>query len=138
MLYVAFIHRDDEPGFGISFPDFPGCVSDGDTIDETIRRGASALAFHIEGMIQDGERILEPRSLQDVEADPSLAEWREGASICFVPVVLDKGSPRRVNISLDYGLLQAIDNEAKRRGMTRSAFLSSAARNEIRERNLGR
>ena len=40
MLYVAFVHRDDKPGFGISFPDFPGCVSDGDTIDETIRRGA--------------------------------------------------------------------------------------------------
>ena len=34
MLYVAFIHRDETPGFGISFPDFPGCVSDGDTIDE--------------------------------------------------------------------------------------------------------
>ena len=66
MLYVAFVHRDDRPGFGISFPDFPGCVSDGDTIDETIGRGATALAFHIDGMIQDGEEIPEPRSLQDV------------------------------------------------------------------------
>ena len=93
MLYVAFIHTDDKPGFGIGFPDFPGCVSDGDTLDGTIRRGASALAFHIEGMIQDGEEIPEPRSLQDVESDDSLAEWRDGAVICFVPVVLDKGSP---------------------------------------------
>ena len=99
MLYVAFVHRDDEPGVGISFPDFPGCVSDGVTIDETIRRGASALAFHIEGMIQDGEEIPQPRSLQEVDADPNLAEWRERATICFVPAVIDKGSPRRVNIS---------------------------------------
>lgn len=37
MLYVAFIHRDKEPGFGISFPDFPGCISAGDTIDEAIK-----------------------------------------------------------------------------------------------------
>ena len=138
MLYVAFIHRDEEPGFGISFPDFPGCISEGDMIDETVRHGAKALAFHIEGMIEDGEPIPAPRSLQEIEGDPSLAEWREGAAICFVPAVIDKGSPRRVNISLDYGLLQAIDDEAKRRGMTRSAFLSSAARNEIQERNLGR
>ncbi len=138
MLYVAFIHRNEEPGFGISFPDFPGCISDGDTIDETIKRGATALAFHIEGMTQDGETIPAPRSLQEIEGDPSLAEWRKEAVICFVPAVLDKGSPRRVNVSLDYGLLQAIDDEAKRRGMTRSAFLSSAARNEIQERNLGR
>ena len=138
MLYVAFIHRDEEPGFGISFPDFPGCISDGDTIDETIERGAIALAFHIEGMTQDGKTVRAPRSLQEIEDDPSLAEWRKGAVICFVPAVLDKGSPRRVNISLDYGLLQAIDDEAKRRGMTRSAFLSSAARNEMQEQNLGR
>ena len=131
MFYIAFIHSDTDPGYGISFPDFPGCVSAGDTIDEAIQSGAKALAFHIEGMIQDGEKIPEPRSLQDVQADPSLAEWREGAVICFVPAIFDKGSPRRVNISLDYGLLQAIDHAAKRRGMTRSAFLSSAARNEI-------
>ena len=96
MLYVAFVHRDDKPGFGISFPDFPGCVTDGDTIDETIRRGARALAFHIEGMIQDGEEIPEPRSLQDVAADDSLAEWRDGAIIGFVPVVLDEESPASV------------------------------------------
>ena len=85
MLYVAFIHRDKEPGFGISFPDFPGCVSTGDTANEALRRGASALAFHIEGMLQDGEAIPAPRSLQAIEEDPSMAEWRKGASIGFVP-----------------------------------------------------
>lgn len=89
-------------------------------------------------MIQDGDTIPVPRSLEEIERDLSLAEWRKGATTCFIPAVIDKGAPRRVNISLDYGLLQAIDDEAKRRGMTRSAFLSSAARNEIQERNLGR
>ena len=43
-------------------------------------------------------------------------------------------APRRVDVSLDHGLLHAIDEEAKQRGMTRSAFLSSAARNEIEGR----
>ena len=131
MRYVAFIHGDDEPGFGISFPDFPGCVSDGETVEEAIRRGSEALAFHVEGLLGDGETVPPPRTVQDVKADPSLAEWREGADLAFVPLVIDRGSPRRVNISLDHGLLQAIDDEARSRGMTRSAFLSSAARNEI-------
>ena len=93
MFYVAFIHGDEEPGLGISFPDFPGCVSDGDMIEVAIQRGASALAFHLEGMIQDREAIPVPRSLHDIAADDSIAEWREGAAICFVPMVLDKGSP---------------------------------------------
>ena len=85
MLYVAFIHGDKAPGFGISFPDFPGCVSTGDTIDEALQRGASALAFHIEGMLQDGEAIPVPRSLHAIEEDPSMTEWRKGAAISFVP-----------------------------------------------------
>lgn len=84
MHYVAFIHSADGPGFGVSFPDFPGCVSDGDTVEEAIRRGAEALAFHVEGMIEDGEAVPEPRAVQEIKADPSLAEWREGADIVFV------------------------------------------------------
>ena len=76
MHYVAFLHDDDDPGFGISFPDFPGCVSDGDTVDDTLRRGAEALSFHVEGMMADGEPIPRPRSLQDIRSDERLAEWR--------------------------------------------------------------
>lgn len=86
MRYVAFIHGDAEPGFGISFPDFPGCVSAGDTIDEAIRRGTEALAFQVEGLIRDGEQIPEPRSVQDIEIDTDIVEWRKGAIICLVPL----------------------------------------------------
>ena len=90
MRYVAFLHDDEEPGFGISFPDFPGCISDGDTVDDALRRGAEALSFHIEGMLADRERIPRPRSLQDIRADESHAEWRNGATIAFVPLIPDK------------------------------------------------
>ncbi len=79
MRYVALIHGDNEPGFGIGFPDFPGCVSDGDTVEEAIRRGREALAFHIESMAEDGEDIPCPRARSEIEADPDMAEWLEGA-----------------------------------------------------------
>ena len=88
MRYVAFLHDDGEPGFGISFPDFPGCISDGDTVDDALRRGAEALSFHIEGMLADGEPIPRPRSLQDIRADESLAVWRDGATIAFASLIL--------------------------------------------------
>ena len=32
MRYVSFIHRE-QAGYGVSFPDFPGCVSVGNTVD---------------------------------------------------------------------------------------------------------
>jgi metal-responsive CopG/Arc/MetJ family transcriptional regulator len=48
-----------------------------------------------------------------------------------VPLVLDAGRPVKANLSLDAGLLNAIDEAAKCRGLTRSAFLASAAREKI-------
>ncbi len=131
MHYVAFVHTDDAPGFGVSFPDFPGCVTQGDTIDDALRRARDALAFHVEGMMDDGDAIPEPQGTQQIESDPDLADWREGATLAYVPLVSDMGSPKRVNISIDRGLLEAIDDTAKSRGTSRSAFLASAARKEI-------
>ena len=130
MRYVSFIHRD-EAGFGVSFPDFPGCVSVGATIDDAFRQGSEALAFHVEGLVDDGEAIPSPRSIDAIKADPELADWRRDADLVLIPLLLDRGSSRRVNISLDRGLLEAIDDEARQRRMTRSAFLATAARREI-------
>jgi hypothetical protein len=49
----------------------------------------------------------------------------------MIPLILDRARPVKANISLDAGLLEAIDDEAKRRGLTRSAFLVSAAIDKI-------
>ena len=130
MRYVSFIHRDDA-GYGVSFPDFPGCVSVGDTLDDAVRNGCEALAFHVEGLSADGARGPAPRLIDAIKADPELADWRRDADIVLIPLLLDRGSSRRVNISLDRGLLEAIDDEAKQRRVTRSAFLATAARREI-------
>ena len=130
MRYISFIHRD-EAGFGVSFPDFPGCVSVGATIDDAVRQGGEALAFHVEGLMGDGGAIPSPRSIDAIKADPELADRRRDADLVLIPLLLDRGSSRRVNISLDRGLLEAIDDEARQRRMTRSAFLATAARREI-------
>ncbi len=61
------------PGFGVSFPDFPGCVSMGGTVDDAVRPGSEALAFHVEGMAADGEPIPQPRSIEAIKADLGLA-----------------------------------------------------------------
>ena len=121
MRYVAFIHRDDDTGFGISFPDFPGCVAVGDTVDNAIRRGCEALAFHVEGLREDRAQTPPPRSFDEIKADPALADWRRGAEFAFVPLILDRNASRRIDISIDRGLLDAIDDETGQRRVTRSA-----------------
>jgi predicted RNase H-like HicB family nuclease len=131
MRYIAFIHKDHDSCYGVSFPDMPGCASAGDTLDEAVANAVDALSGHVRMMDMDGDAVPAPRSLEEIVADPELAEDREGALLSAIALVKDRGSSTRINVSLDLGLLQAIDDEARSRKQTRSAFLASAARREL-------
>ena len=50
----------------------------------------------------------------------------------MVPLLLDTGRLARANISIDAGRLADIDEAARLRGVTRSAFLAAAAREKIK------
>lgn len=130
MQYVAFVHEDNGV-FGISFPDFPGCISAGDTLDEVTKNGMQALALYGQKLLQNKQPLPTPLSLDEIRNDRELDDWRAGAILTCLPMILDEGSPRRINVSLDAGLLKAIDAAAQMRGMTRSAFISSATRKEV-------
>ena len=67
--YIALIRKDPDTAFGIEFPDFPGCISTGNTLDELVRGAAEALQLHIEGMLEDGQAIPEPSPLDDIVVD---------------------------------------------------------------------
>jgi predicted RNase H-like HicB family nuclease len=61
MRYAIVIEKG-ESNYGAYVPDLLGCVAVGDTIEETRREIAEAIAFHIEGMRADGLSIPEPTS----------------------------------------------------------------------------
>jgi predicted RNase H-like HicB family nuclease len=63
MDYIAYLHKDGDSDFGVSFPDFPGCVTAGRTLEEARRMAAEALAMHIAGMIEDGDVVPDPSNL---------------------------------------------------------------------------
>ncbi len=66
--YIALIRKEPETEYWVDIPDIPGCVSAGKTIDEARASFAEAIDFHIEGMLQEGAPIPEPRLLNDVLA----------------------------------------------------------------------
>ena len=131
MHYVAFIHKDPGSAYGVSFPDVPGCYSAGDTLQEATQNAVEGLGSFVRWLEADGDPVPAPRTPDEIMADPSLAEEREGAIIALVPLVRDLGSTTRINVSLDLGLLEAIDGEARARKQTRSAFIASAVRKEL-------
>lgn len=131
MRYIAFLYKDPDSAFGVVFPDIPGCFSAGDTLDEASRNAIEALAAHVRWLETDGDPVPPPRSLDEIVSDPALAEDREDATLIAIPLVRDLGSTTRINVSLDLGLLKAIDTEARARKQSRSAFIASAVRKEI-------
>ena len=72
MDYIAYLHKDRDSDFGVSFPDFPGCVTAGRTLEEARRMAAEALAMHVAGMIEDGEVVPEPSNLDALKNDPNM------------------------------------------------------------------
>ncbi len=124
---------DGEPGaFGLWVPDMPGCTSMGATLDDVLLKAQEALRMWAEDALADGEPLPAPRSFAEIAKDPEVAgALKEGAALAIVPLLIESGRPVKANLSLDAWLLAAIDDAAAARGLTRSAFLSSAAREKI-------
>jgi predicted RNase H-like HicB family nuclease len=126
--YPAVIDKDPDSDFGVVFPDFPGCVSAGRTLDEAIRSAHEALAGHVALMVADGDELPPPTPLEAVAAERDATT----VAITLVPVTLP-GKAQRVNITIDQGLLEEIDAVAD----NRSRFLAEAARAELARRRAG-
>src|SRR5690348_16078161 len=129
--YVVLI--DGKAGaYGVTVPDLPGCTSAGNTTDEALRNAVEAVRLWAKDAISEGEALPQPRSAETLRRDPEIAEAiAEGAALAIVPLLLEAGRSAKANLSIDAELLAAIDEAAEARGLTRSAFLASAAREKI-------
>jgi len=56
----AVVYEKTGTGYGAYVPDLPGCVSTGRTLKEAEDNMREAIAFHLEGMREDGAPIPEP------------------------------------------------------------------------------
>lgn len=125
--FIGLIHKDPDSDYGVSFPDFPGVATAGMDLDDARRMAEEALAFHVEGMIEDGEAIPEPSSLEAIMSDPGNSD----AVAVLIPLRTPAKKAVRVNITLAEDLLRAIDAHAEAHGLTRSGFLARAAEQQM-------
>jgi predicted RNase H-like HicB family nuclease len=125
MEYIAYLHKDRGSDYGVSFPDFPGCITAGKTLDEASRLAPQALALHIQGMIEDGDTVPDPSKVDDIAADAA----KHGA-IAFMVRVDAPDVTVRVNITARESQIERIDRLAEAAGMTRSAYMVRASLGE--------
>jgi predicted RNase H-like HicB family nuclease len=126
--YIAIVHKEAKSDFGVSFPDFPGCITAGKDIDEAKDMAQEALTLHIQGILEDGEQLPGPSRLEEIMNDP---DYANANAFLVVSVPDAKPSTVRVNITVPEMTLKKIDIAAKKRGMSRSSFLVHAAQNAI-------
>ena len=67
--YVATVHKDQDSEYGVQFYDFPGCISAGKTIEEARKMATEALTGHLSWMVEDGDEIPTPSSLEIILRD---------------------------------------------------------------------
>lgn len=123
-LYPAIIERAAD-GYSVFFPDLPGCTSAGATIQQAAMNAEEALAGHILVSSRYGDALADPTPLDTLETDQDIDE----AARILVRADLP-GKSIRLNITLDEGLVSAIDRVAN----NRSGFLADAARHELAAR----
>lgn len=130
-FYRALIVQDEgdspEGGYGVVFPDLPGCTSGGDTVEQAYENAFDALALHVEGMNEDGLALPEPTPF-----NAPLPRWLAEAAgrierAVLVPVKIP-GKAVRISITMDKGLLGRLDAVAAINGDTRSGYIAEAVR----------
>ena len=123
-VYIALLRKDADSDYGVEFPDFPGCVTAGRTLDEARRMAVEALALHVEGIIEEGDPLPMPSTLDSIMAVP---ENTDGV-VFLVDIPASPARAMRINVTLPNDIVEAIDRVTK----NRSRFLAEAARVKLR------
>ncbi len=125
--YFALVHKDPGSAFGVQFPDLPAVFSAADEQKDIVREAAEALRFAAE----DGP-LPEPSTHDEIiEREDVRAALAQGAYLVHIPLISNDAAVVRANVTFERGMLEAIDAAARARGISRAAFLASAARHEI-------
>ena len=70
MKYIALIHKEKNSDYGVSFPNFPGCVSAGKTLEQAKIMAQEALISHINILKEMNEHIPVPITLEEIMSCP--------------------------------------------------------------------
>lgn len=129
-VIVALVHGKSG-AYGISFPDFPGCVCGGKTISEALQRAPGALLSHMDAMAAEGFAMPEIRELDELKSSTDFREDFADAVLASAVSIDLPGKATRLNISLDERLVSRIDKRARELGESRSGFLAAAAKERL-------
>lgn len=128
MLYPIAVEKgSNTEAYGVQVPDIQGCFSAGDTFEEALENVKEAIAFHLEGLAEDGENIPLASSIDNYidNEDYKGMIW----AIVDIDVSRYLGKAKKINVTLPSRLIELIDDRLKHdsKFASRSAFLAQGA-----------
>jgi predicted RNase H-like HicB family nuclease len=84
--YVAIVEEEEGKAVGVWFPDLPGCVSAGDSLDEAMTNAAEALTLWMDVALEHDQPIPAPRSLVDLKRDPDVSRELSQFMVALIPL----------------------------------------------------
>ncbi|MXW46590.1 MAG: hypothetical protein F4109_00110 [Gammaproteobacteria bacterium] len=118
--YPALI--DGKSGsYGVTFPDLAGIVAMGASMDEAMINAEEALRDYALEAERDGVDLVQPSAIESIKPEA-------GSALVSIPLIRLSGRRVRANLTLDEGVADFINSEARRRRMTRTAYVEWMAR----------
>lgn len=130
--YQAVLAGAGTDQIDVAFPDFPGCVTVANSLEEAQVRATEVLSFHIQSMVEDGDPIpagSDEKALLELVKDYEDEGHR--VTVALLRVEIPSGRAKRINVTLPEYVLQAADRWAKEHRASRSGLLATATMDYI-------
>jgi predicted RNase H-like HicB family nuclease len=125
--YVAIICKDADSAFGVHFPDLPGCIAAGNTLEDAIDNAGVALRLWSE----DISEIPSPTAMADLLKQKDVRGDLDTGGLAILVPLLTSGRKQRLNIMIEPTLVEATDFAARTTGVSRSAYIERALQSEL-------
>ncbi|GHB19401.1 type II toxin-antitoxin system HicB family antitoxin [Salinicola rhizosphaerae] len=130
---IAIEWGDDQHATGIVFPDIPGAVTAGDSVEQAYELAVEVAHIQLEEMVSAGQSIPMPGNIEQHRKNPEFEGW--GWGLVEIDVTPYLGKTEKVNVTLPGSLVRRIDDYVTLHGVkSRSAFLTTAALHELDNR----
>lgn len=128
--YPAVFEQTKGGEYGVFFPDIPGCISAGDTLEEAIEMSKEALSLHLSEMINDNDEcpMIDLQNAKK-EAKDCLLMMIEPNTAIISRRTKDKAV--RINITIPQFLLESVDNYVKAAHTNRSRLIAETLQQRL-------
>ncbi|WHH59184.1 type II toxin-antitoxin system HicB family antitoxin [Petroclostridium sp. X23] len=126
-VFPALFEACEEGGYTVTFPDLPGCITEGDSLQEAFEMAKEALALYLYNIEEDNEQIPEPSLPQDIDV------IEKGSFVSLVDswMIPVRDRMRNKAIKKTLTIPKWLNDEAEKKQVNFSHVLQDALKNHL-------